>query len=232
MNGLEIPPELCSSCIEYVLHRSEDSVHDICLVTSLSLTFDGLCPQQESHIGRILGMMEGLNRLEIADVRTIPRFYATLVQKASFQLKYFACGSPLFDTLLHFLSTQRHLLEFAYLARSLEAQPETLVHGQEILHSVQTLSTTAHLLLYPQLNVASLRDLTYVGGGQSLREEVQAIEEIYQLGPQLRSLRFMWGVGRTETFLDVTKFFCIAANTFSVEHLYLSDISQNVSTCP
>lgn len=232
MNELEIPSELCSNCVEHVLHRSEDSVDDIRLVTSLSLTFDGSCSQQEFHIGHILGMMGGLNRLEVTDARTTPRFFATLVQKAYFQLEYFACGSPLFDTLLHFLSTQRQLLEFTSLPQSLEVQAGAPVRGQEILHSVQTLNTTARLLLYPRLNVASLRDLTYVGGGQSLGEELRAIEKIYQLGPQLRSLRFVWGAGRAETFLDVTKFFCIATNTSSVEHLSLSDISQNVSCCP
>ena len=231
-NGLETPRELCSSCVEYVLGRSEDSVHDVSLVTSLSLTFDGSCPQQEFHIARILGVMGGLDRLEVIDVRTTPSFYATLADRAHFQLHYFACASPLFDTLLLFLSSQRQLLEFTYLARSLEIQTEHQVHCQEILHSVQTLNTTSHLLLYPRLNVTSLRHLTYVGGGQSLREEVRAIENIYRLGPQLLSLRFMWGAGRTETFLDVTKFFSIAANTSLIEHLYLSDVSRNVSGFP
>lgn len=228
-NGLETPSELCSGCVEYILDRSDNSVHDIRLVTSLSLVFDGSCPLQELHIARILGTMGGLVRLEVIGPRTTPSFYSTLAQKARFQLEYFACGSPLFDTLLDFLSTQQHLLEFAHLARSLEAQTGTWVHGQEILHSVRTLGTTARLLLCPRLNVPSLRHLTYVGGGQSLREEVRAIEHIYRLGPQLQSLCFMWGAGRTETFLDVTKFFCIASNTPSVEHLYLSEISRHVS---
>lgn len=231
-NEFEIPAELCSSCVEHVLDRSEDSVNDIRFVTSLSLTFDGLCPQQEFHIARILGTMGGLNRLQVIDVRTTPCFYATLAERVHFQLRYFTCGSPLFDALFHFLSTQRHLLEFTYLARSPETRSETQVCSQEILRSVQTLDTTAPLLLHPQLDVTSLRHLVYVGGGQGVGEEVRAIEKIYRLGPQLRSLRFMWGAGRTETFLDVTKFFCIAANTPSVEHLYFSDISPNVSGCP
>ena len=65
-----------------------------------------------------------------------------------------------------------------------------------------------------------------------MREEVRAIEKIHQLGPQLRSLRFIWGAGRAETFLDVTKFFCIAKNIPSIRHIYLSDVSQNVSNVP
>jgi hypothetical protein len=177
-------------------------------------------------------MMEGLDRLELLDVRTTPCFYAILAEKTQFQLEYFACESPLFDTLLHFLSTQQRLLEFTYLARSLETQTTTWVRDQEVLGTVQTLSTTAPLLLHPQLDATSLRHLEYIGGSQSLREEVRAIEEIYRLGPQLRSLRFMWSVGRTETFLDVSKFFCIATNTSSIEHIYLSDISRNVSDFP
>lgn len=231
-NGPEIPPGLCSTCLEHVLDRSEDTIHDIHLVTSLSLTFDGSCPHQQFHVAQILATMEGLNRLEIIDARSTPRFYATLAERAHFQLEYFACGSPLFDTLLHFLSTQRRLLEFTYLPRSQEAQTVTQVRGQEMLQSVQTLSTTARLLLYPKLAVTSLLHLTYVGVAQSLREEVWAIEKIYRLGPQLRSLRFMWGAGRKGTFLDVTKFFSIAENTPLIEHLYLSDISRNVSGYP
>jgi hypothetical protein len=145
---------------------------------------------------------------------------------ACIQLKYFLCGSPLFDTLLHFLYIHQHLLKFTYLPHSSEPQTSTQVRGQEILHSVQTLNTTARLLLYPQLDVTSLRHLSFVGGGQSLREEVQAIEKIYRLRPQLRTLRLTWGAGRTETFLDVTKFPSITTNTSSIAHIYLSDISQ------
>lgn len=162
---LEIPPEHCSSCVRYALDRSEDPAPDIRLATSLSLAFDGSCPQQELHVAQILGSM-----------REFPR-----------------------------------------------------VPGQDVLRTAQTLSATAPLLLHPQLSTASLRHLEYVGGGQSFGEEVRAIERIYQLGPQLRSLRFIWGAGRTETFLDVTKFFCIATNTSSIRHLCLSDISRNVS---
>ena len=68
-----------------------------------------------------------------------------------------------------------------------------------------------------------------MSGGHGLREEVQAIERIYRLGPQLRSLQFICGVGRTQTLLDVTKFFCIATNTSSIKYICLSDVSQNVS---
>jgi len=113
----ETSAELCSSCIQHVLDRSEDPVNDVRLVTSLSLTFDGLCPQQELHVAQILGMTEGLCRLEILDTGTTPCFYAMLKERARFQLEYFACGSPLFTTLISFLSTQRHLLKFTYLAR-------------------------------------------------------------------------------------------------------------------
>ena len=232
LNKHEIPTELCSSCVEHVLDRSEGPVHDIHLVTSVSLTFDGSCPHQELHIAEILGMMGELYRLELLDVRTTPCFYAMLAERAQFRLEYFACESPLFDTLLRFLSTQQYLLEFTYLARSLETRITTRSCDQEVLHTVQTLSTTAPLLLHPQFEPASLRRLEYIGGGQSLREEVRAIERIHRLGPQLRSLRFMWGAGRTETFLDVTKFFCIAANTSSIKHIYLADVGRNVSDFP
>jgi len=232
LNKPEIPGGLCRGCVGYVLDQSEDPVHDVRLVTSLSLTFDGSCPQQELHVAEILGMMGGLCRLEVLDARTTPYFYAMLAERAQFQLDYFTCGSPLFDTVIRFLFTQRHLLEFTYLARSLETQTTPRVRGQEVLYSVQTLSTTAPLLLHPQLDVGSLRHLEYVGGGQSLREEVRAIEKIHRLGPQLRSLRFMWGAGRTETFLDVTKFFSIATNTSSIKYIYLSDVSRNVSDIP
>ena len=231
-NKPEVPAELCPSCVEYVLDRSDDAVQDIRLITSLSLAFDESCPHQELHVAEILGMTGELYRLELLDVRTTPCFYAMLAERAQFRLESFACESPLFDTLLRFLSTQQYLLEFTYLARSLETQPTTRLYGQEVLHTVQTLSTTAPLLLYPQLDPASLRHLEYIGGGQSLREEVRAIERIYRLAPQLRSLRFMWGSGRTETFLDVTKFFCIAANTPEIKHIYLSDVSRNVSDFP
>ena len=224
-----VSTELCPSCVGYILDRSEDPVHDIRLVTSLSLTFDGSCPDQELHVAEILGTMEGLYRLELLDVRTTTCFYALLAEGAQFRLEYFACESPLSDTLLRFLSTQPYLLEFTYLARSLETQATTHLRSQEVLHTVQTLSTTASLLLHPRLDPTSLRHLEYVGGGQSLREEVRAIEMIYRLGPQLRSLRFVWGTGRTETFLDVTKFFCIAADTSSIKHIYLSGINRNVS---
>ena len=173
--------------------------------------------------------MGGLYRLELLDVRITPDFYAVLAKRAQFRLEYFACESPLFDTLLRFLSTQRYLLEFTYLAGFLETQTTTRVRGPEVLHTVQTLSTTAPLLLHPQLDTSSLRHLEYVSGGHGLGKEAQAIERIYRLGPQLRSLRFMCGVGRTQTFLDVTKFFCIATNTSSIKYIFLSDISQNVS---
>ena len=232
LNEPEIPSELCPNCVEYVLEQSEHPVHDVRLAVSLSLTFDGSCPQQELHVAEILGMMEGLYRLEILDARTTPYFYAMLAERAQFRLDYFACESPLFDTLLRFLSTQRHLLEFTYLPRPLKTQTKTRVRDQEVLNSVQTLSTTASLLLHPQLDATSLRHLEYVGGGQGLREEVRAIEKIHQLGPQLRSLRFIWGAGRAETFLDVTKFFCIAKNTPSIKHIFLSDVSRNVSNVP
>lgn len=228
-NKPEIPAELCPSCVEYVIDRSELPVHDISLITSLSLVFDGLCPYQELHVAEILGMIGGLYRLELLDFWNTPSFYGVLAEKAQFQLKYFACESPLFDSLLRFLSTQRHLLEFTYLARSPETQPISDHRGEEVLHTIQTLSTTAPLLLYPQLDPTSLQHLEYIGGDQSLREEVRAIEKIYRLGPQLSSLRFMWGAGRTETFLDVTKFFCIAANTSSIKYIYLSDVSRTVS---
>ena len=228
----EILAELCPSCVEYILDQSEDPIRDIRLITSLSLTFDGSCPQQELHIAEILGTIGGLYRLELLDVRITPHFYAMLTERAQFRLEYFACESPLFSTLLHFLSTQRHLLEFTYLARSPETQTATRVRGQEVLHTVQTLSTTASLLLHPQLDTTSLRRLEYTSGGRDLKEEVRAIEKIHQLGPRLRSLRFMWGAGRTETFLDVTKFFCIAKNTSSIKYVYLSDISRNVSDFP
>ena len=228
----QVPAELCPSCVEYVLDRSEDPVHDIRLVTSLSLTFDGLCHHQEFHVAEILGTMGGLYRLELLDVRTTPCFYAMLAETAQFQLEYFACESPLFETLIRFLSTQRYLLEFTYLARSLETQATTRLRTQDILHTIQTLSTTAPILLHPQSDLTSLRRLEYLGGGQSLREEVRAIEKIYRVGPQLRSLRFMWGAGRAGTFLDVTKFFCIAKNTPLIKHIYLSDISRNVSGYP
>jgi len=228
-NNKEIHSELCPSCVEYVLDRSEDPVHDIHLVTSLALTFDGLCPQQELHVAEILCVMVGLYHLELLDARATPRFYAMLAERARFRLEYFACESPLFDTLLRFLSTQRHLLGFTYLSRSPDTQTTTRVRGQEVLHTVQALSTTAPLLLHSQLDSTSLRHLEYIGGGQSLREEVRAIEKIYRLGPQLRSLRFVWGAGGTGTFLDVTKFFFIAMNTSSIKYIYLSDISRNVS---
>ena len=227
-NQLDSPAELCPSCVEYVIDRSEDPVRDISLVTSLSLTFDGLCPYQELHVAEILGMMGGLLRLELLDVRTTPWFYAILAERAQFQLEHFTCDSLLFDSLLRFLSTQSHLLEFTYLTQSLEIQTTSHPRGEGVLHSVQTLSTTAPFLLHPQLDPTSLRHLEYIDGGQSLKEEVRAIEKIYQLGPQLRSLRFMWGAGRTETFLDVTKFFCIAANTSFIKYIYLSDVSRNV----
>ena len=232
LNKSEIPTELCPRCIEYILDRSQDSVHDIRFVTSLSLTFNEPCPQQELHVVEMLGMMGGLRNLELLDVRITPSFYAILAERAQFQLEYFACESPLFDSLLRFLSTQRHLLEFTYHAQSLETQTTTRVCGQEVLCTIRTLSTTAPLLLHPKLDATSLRHLEYMGGGQSLREEIRAIEEIYRLGPQLRSLRFMWGAGRTETFSDVTRFLCIATNTSSVKHIYLSDISRNVRGFP
>lgn len=228
----EIPAELCPSCVEYILDQSEDPIRDIRLITSLSLTFDGSCLQQELHIAEILGIIGGLYRLELFDVRITPHFYAMLTERAQFRLEYFACESPLFNTLLHFLSTQRYLLEFTHLARSPETQTATRVHGQEVLHTVQTLSTTASLLLHPRLDTTSLRRLEYTSCGRDLKEEVRAIEKIHQLGPQLRSLRFMWGAGRTETFLDVTKFFCIAKNTSSIKYIYLSDVSRNVSDFP
>lgn len=224
----ETSAELCPSCIQHVLDRSEDPVNDIQLVTSLSLTFDGLCPQQELHVAQILGTTERLCRLEILDTGTTPSFYAILAERARFQLEYFACGSPLFTTLISFLSIQRHLLKFTYLARSSEAQTIPLTLDRDILCTVESLSTTASLLLHARSNTTSLRHLEYVGGGQNLGEEVQAIEKVYQLGPQLRSLRFFWGAGRTETFLDVTRFFCIATNTSSVEHLYLSGVCRNI----
>ena len=223
------PSGFCPTCVDYILDRSEDPVHDIRLVTSLSLIFDWSCLQQELHVAEILGTVEGLYRLELLDVRITPRFYAMLAERAQFQLEHFTCESPLSDALLRFLFSQQRLLECTYLTRSLEAQTTTQVCGQEVLCTVQTLSTTASLLLHPQLNAACLRHLEYIGGGQSLREEVRAIEEIYHLGPRLRSLRFIWGAGRTETFLDVTKFFRIAANTPLIKHIYLSDISRNVS---
>ena len=231
-NKPEIPTELCPDCVEYVLGRSGDPVHDIRLITSLPLVFDGLCPHQELHIAKILATMENLSCLELPDDRIQPSFYTMLTERAQFQLEYLACKSPLSDSLLRFLYTQRHLLEFTYLARSPETQDTTRARGQGILYTVQTLSTTPSLLLHPRLDTTSLRHLEYMGGGQSLREEVRAIEKIYRLGPQLRSLRFMWGTGRTETFLDVTKFFCIATNTPSIKHIYLSDISRNVRGFP
>jgi len=231
-NKHAIPAELCPSCVEYVIDRSEVPVHDVSLITSLSLAFDGVCPHQELHIAEILGMMGGLYHLELLDVRITPYFYAVLTEKAQFRLEYFACESPLFDSLLRFLSTQRHLLEFTYLARSLETQAISHPCGEEVLHTIQTLSTTAPLLLSPQLDPTSLQHLEYIGGDQSLREEARAIEKIYRLGPQLQSLRFMWGAGKTETFLDVTKFFCIAANTSSIKYIHLSDVSKNVSDFP
>ena len=222
-----LPAELCSSCVQYVLDRSEDPTHDIRLVTSLSLTFDGPCPRQEFHVAQIVGMMEGLYHLAILDFRIMPWFYTSLAEKARFQLEYFSCESPLSETLLRFLATQQQLLEFTYFSQSIETQT-TRVRGQDVLHSVQTLSTTAPLLLHPQLHAASLRHLDYKGGGQSLKEEVRAIEKIHLLGPQLQSLRFTWGFGKTETFLDVTKFFFIATNTPKIKHIYLSDVSRNV----
>jgi len=228
-NKPEIPAKLCPSCVGYVIDHSEVPVHDVSLITSLSLAFDGLCPHQELHVAEVLGMMGGLYRLELLDIRITPYFYAVLAERAQFRLEYFACESPLFDSLLLFLSTQRHLLQFAYLARSLETQTTSHPRGEDVLHTVQTLSTTAPFLLSPQFDPTSLRHLEYIGGDQSLREEVRAIEKIYQLGPQLRSLRFVWGAGRTETFLDVTKFFCIAANSSLIKYIYLSDVSRNVS---
>lgn len=227
----EIPTELCPHCVECVLDRSQHPVHDIRFVTSLSLVFDGICLQQELHVAEILGMMRELCCLELLDVRITPNFYTMLAERAQFQLGYFACGSPLSDSLLRFLSTQRHLLKFIHLARSLETKPTTRVCGQGVLYTAQKLSTTASLLLHPQLDTTSLRHLEYIGG-QSLREEIRAIEKIYRLGPQLRSLRFMWGTGRTETFLDVTKFVCIATNTPSIKHIYLSEMSRDVRGFP
>ena len=150
-------------------------------------------------------------------------------ERAQFQLEHFTRESFPFDTLLRFLFIQRHLLECTYLTRSLEARTTTQVRGQEILCIVQTLSTTASLLLHPQLDATSLRRLEYIGDGQSSREGVRVIEEIYHLGPRLRSLRFMWGGGKTETFRDVTKFFRITTNTPMIKHIYLSDTSRNVS---
>ena len=220
---------LCPLCLEYVLDRSWDPVCDVRLVTSLSLAFDELCPQQEPHIAEVLGTMESLRHLELLDVRITSDFYAILAERVQFQLEHFTCKSPPFDSLLRFLSTQRRLLEVTFLGRPLETQALTRVYGQEILCTVQTLSTTASLLLHPRLNAASLRHLEYIGGGQSLREEARAIKKICQLGPQLRSLRFIWGTRRAETFLDVTKFFCIAANTSSIKYMALSGISRNVS---
>ena len=135
------------------------------------------------------------------------------------------------NLLLRFFSTQRHL-EFTYLSRLSDTQTTTRVRAQDVLHIVHTLSTTVPLLLHPQLGDTSLRRLEYISGGQSSREEVRAIEKIYHLGPQLRSLRFAWGAGRTWTFLDVTRFFCIAMNTSSIKHIYLSDTSRNVGDFP
>ena len=111
------------------------------------------------------------------------------------------------------------------ISRSLEARATPQVRGREILCIIQTLSTTASLYY----THTTLRHLEYISSGQSLRGRVRAIKEIYHLGPRLRSLRFMWGAGRTETFLDVTKFFHIATNTPLIKHIYLSDISGNVS---
>ena len=225
----ETRAELCPRCLEYVLDQSWNPVRDARLVTSLSLAFDGLCPQQEPHIAEVLGTMESLRHLELLDVRITSDFYAMLAERVQFRLEYFTCKSPPFDSLLRFLSTQRRLLEVTFLGRPLETQALTRVYGQEVLCTVQTLSTTAPLLLHPRLNAASLRHLEYIGGGQSLREEARAIKKICQFGPQLRSLRFIWNTGRAETFLDVTKFFSIAASTPSIKYMALLGINRNVS---
>jgi len=169
-------------------------------------------------------MMVGLYHLELLGARVTPHFYVMLVERAQFRIEYFACESPLLNTLLRFLSTQRHLLEFTYLkitrypSRDPDPWPSGLAH---------TSSTTAPLLLRPQLDSTSLRQLEYIGGGRSSREEVRAVEKIYRLG----SLRFAWGAGRTETFLGMTKIFFVM-NTSSIKHIYLSDISRNVSDSP
>ena len=123
LNKPEIPAKLCPSCVEYVIDRSEVPVRDLSLITSLSLAFDGLCPHQELHVAEVLGMIEGLHRLELLDIRITPWFYAVLAERARFRLEYSACESPLFDSLFRFLSAQRDLLGFTRFSRDPDDKP-------------------------------------------------------------------------------------------------------------
>jgi len=61
--------------------------------------------------------MVGLYHLGLFDARATPRLYVMLAERAQFFLEYFTRESRLFDTLLRFLSTQRHLLEFTVSLR-------------------------------------------------------------------------------------------------------------------
>ena len=99
-------------CAKYVLDQLEDPVHDIRLVTSLSLAFGGSFTRQELRVAEILDVMGGPYRLEVLDVRTTPYFFAMLAERSQPRLEDLMYESPLFDTPLRFLSTQRHLLEF------------------------------------------------------------------------------------------------------------------------
>ena len=134
------------------------------------------------------------------------RIFMRCSRRTQFRFEYFACESPLFDILLPFLSTQRHICGFA-------------LHEPEALHNVQASSTTSPLLLHPQLDTSSLRRLEYMSHDQSLREEVRAIERIYRLRPQLRSLWFVWDAGKicaSPSFLHRDEY----------PYIYLSDISR------
>lgn len=78
----------------------------ILVLLPLSLIFDESRPWQELHVAAILGTMEALHYLELLDVRITGCFYTVFTERVHFRFERFACKSPLFDPLLHFLFTQ------------------------------------------------------------------------------------------------------------------------------
>jgi len=136
-----------------------------------------------------------------------------LAERARFRLEYFACESRLFDTLLRFLSAQRHLLEITYLSRSPDTQTTTWVRGQEALHTVHTLSRMAPLLLHSQLDGSSLRRLEYIGGGQSLRGEDLPPRTAIEV-TEVRVGRWEDVPGRDQVFLHRDEYLLDQAHTY------------------